>query len=77
MTAPVIFRNSAAADSDHFSDVNEMVINSLSAVETGQARLADNLFKIPVIVITQDIGKIAAGPIFAAGIVRPANSFKR
>jgi len=33
----------AAADSDHFGDINEMVLNPLPAAKTGQARLADKL----------------------------------
>ena len=34
---------------DHFGDVNEMVLDTVPAVETGQLRLLDHAFEIAVV----------------------------
>ena len=41
----------AAADGDHFGDVNEMVFDTVSAIETGHFGLFDNPLEIAVIAV--------------------------
>jgi hypothetical protein len=50
----------AASYGDHFGDVNEMVIEAVSAVETGHLSLFNNPLEIAVIAVADHRGKIAA-----------------
>ena len=50
----------AFPDLDHFGDVNEMILDAVSAVETGQLGLLDYPLKIAVVAVAQDSGKVAA-----------------
>ena len=68
---------STFADLDHFGDINEMILQSLAAVETGGLSLGDDGFKVPVIGVAEHTGEVAAGPVFVACRVRPADGFKR
>ena len=68
---------SAFADPDHIGDINEMILQSLAAVETGGLGLGDDGFKVPVIGVAEHTGEVAAGPVFVASRICPANGFKR
>ena len=67
----------AVADLDHFGDVNEMILDAVSAVETGQLGLLDNPLEIAVVAVAQDPGKVAARPKLHPGIVRALDPLER
>lgn len=67
----------ALADLDHFVDFNEMILHALPAVETGGSRLLNHCLKIAVVRITQNLGKIPAGPKFRAGLVDTFDALER
>jgi hypothetical protein len=50
----------AFPDGDHFGNVNEMVFDTVSTVETGQLGLLNYPLKIPVITVTQHFRKFTA-----------------
>ena len=50
----------AAADGDHFGEVNEMVLDAVSTVETGHFGLLDYPLKIAIIAVAKDSGKVTA-----------------
>ena len=53
-----------------------MILYSLAAVETGGAGRFDDGLEIPVIRISKNLGKIAAGPEFVTRRVGAADRFK-
>jgi len=65
-----------AADLDHISDFNEMVLDPLPAVETGSSGGFDDRLEVPVIRIAQHLGEVTAGPEFVARRVGAANGLK-
>ena len=50
----------ALPDLDHFGDVNEMILDAVPAVETGQLGLLDHPLEIAVVAVAQHLGKVAA-----------------
>ena len=66
----------AAADGDHFGDINEMVLDPLAAVETGGLGSLHRLFEIAVVRVAEDLGKVAAGPVFGSGRVGTPDSLE-
>ena len=67
----------AFADLDHFGDPNEMILDTLSAVETGGAGLLHDGLKIAVVRVVQDFGEVAGRPEFVTCGVRAANALER
>ena len=63
----VLLHYAALADPDHFGDLNEMILDPLSAVKTGCAGLLDNRLKVPVIRVPQHPCEITARPKLVAG----------
>ena len=66
----------AAADLDHFGDLNEMVLDALGAVETGGSGLLDNLLEIAVIGVAENLGEVSAGPEFPPRFIRAADKLE-
>ena len=50
----------ALPDSDHFGDVNEMILNAVPTVEAGQTSLADHLLEIAVVAVAEYLGEVPA-----------------
>jgi hypothetical protein len=46
-----------------------MILYWLAAVKTRGAGVLDDLFKITVVVVAEDFGEVAAGPILRAGVI--------
>ena len=57
------------ADENHFVDVNEMVLDAVSTIETRQFRLLENSLKIAIIFVSQNPCKIPAGPKLHPSII--------
>ena len=64
------------ADFDHIGDLNEMILYSLAAVETGGAGRFDDGLEISVIRIAKNLGEVPAGPEFITRRVSAADRFK-
>ncbi|MEI6606806.1 MAG: hypothetical protein WCP35_15965 [Verrucomicrobiota bacterium] len=67
---------SAAADLHHFCDVNEMVLNPLTAVETNRPCGLDDGLKIPVHGVSKDLGKVPTGSELVARRIGAADCSK-
>jgi hypothetical protein len=67
----------AAADLDHFGDLNEMVVHALAAVEAGGAGGFDDGLEVAIVGVAEHLGEVAARPVFVARRVGPADGFKR
>jgi hypothetical protein len=61
---------------DQFGDINEMILYAMPAVKTGRLGLFDDLFKIAVIRVSENLCKVPARPVFIAGVVRSLNLFE-
>jgi hypothetical protein len=66
----------AASDSDHFGDLNEMVLHSMPTVEARGTRLLNDLFEIAIIGIAEYLRELAARPELVSGGVYAANALK-
>ncbi len=64
------------ADTDHFGDVNEMVVDALAAVKAGRAGFLDDLFEVAIVGVAEDFGEVAAGPEFVSGRVDSADALE-
>jgi hypothetical protein len=53
---------SPLANLDHFGDLNEMILDALTTVETRGSDLLNDLFKIAVIRVPEHLREVAARP---------------
>ena len=67
----------ALADFDHFGDINEMILGPLAAVETSRAGFFDDGLEVAVVRVAENLGKVAAGPEFAASGIGTADELER